>query len=225
MQYARADGEVSMDSIAYEEVVKMLHGAAAEVRANHQTLSKLDSVGGDGDHGTTMLRCMDAVEGAIAQSVAPAGLSALLDKAGWAVMGIDGGATGPLFGSFFLGMAEAAAGRDTLDAAGLAALFEEGLIAVRRRTKAQPGDKTMLDALVPAVAAVKERSLEGAGPVKALTAGAAAAVDGANATRAMAARFGRAKNIGEKSIGTEDPGAASVACIFKGFLEGVKNDA
>jgi dihydroxyacetone kinase-like protein len=211
--------------LTYDNVLEMLRGAAANVRANHEMLSKLDSVGGDGDHGTTMLRCMEAIETAIAQSQ-DRKLATLLDKTGWAVMGIDGGATGPLFGSLFLGMAEGCAeGEDNLDAASLAALFEEGLAAVRRRTKAQPGDKTMIDALAPAVAAVKKAAETGAAPADALEAAAKAAETGAIATRAMQAKFGRAKNIGQKSIGAEDAGAASVACIFKGFYEGVTINA
>lgn len=210
--------------LAYRDVVDMLRGAAAEVRENHATLSKLDSVGGDGDHGTTMLRCMDAVENAAAET-AGENITALLDKAGWAVMGIDGGATGPLFGSFFLGMAEAAEGRPALDAPAIAAMFEQGLTAVRRRTKAQPGDKTMLDALAPAVDAANKAAADGADPLGVLDAAAKAAQDGAAATRAMQARFGRAKNIGSKSVGAEDPGAASVACIFNGFYQGAKTNA
>ena len=213
-----------MDQLAYNDVLRMLRGAAAEVRANHDTLSKLDSVGGDGDHGTTMLRCIEAIEAAIAQAQ-DRNLAGLLDKAGWAVMGIDGGATGPLFGSFFLGMAEAAEGRDALDAPALAGLFQEGLAAIRRRTRAQPGDKTMIDALAPAVDAVKKAAEAGAPPLDALAAAAKAAETGAIATRAMQARFGRAKNIGQKSLGAEDPGAASVACIFKGFYQGATTNA
>ena len=213
-----------MSQLEYDDVLNMLRGAAASVRANHETLSRLDSVGGDGDHGTTMLRCVEAIETAIEQSQ-DRKLATLLDKAGWAVMGIDGGATGPLFGSLFLGMAEAAEGRDTLDAAGLAALLEQGFAAVRRRTKAQPGDKTMIDALAPAVDAVKQAADTGAPVVDALAAGAKAAESGALATPVMLARFGRAKNIGAKSIGAEDPGAASVACIFGGFYKGVTTNA
>jgi len=213
-----------MSQLAYGDVLNMLRGAAAEVRANHTTLSKLDSVGGDGDHGTTMLRCMEAIEKAVVEA-GDTGLVVLLDKAGWAVMGVDGGATGPLFGSFFIGMAQAASPHGTLDAPALAAMFEQGLAAVRRRTKAQPGDKPMIDALEPAVEAAKRAAEAGATPLDVLDAAAKAAETGALATRAMQARFGRAKNIGQKSIGAEDPGAASVAYLFKGFYEGAKTNA
>jgi len=213
-----------MAQLAYNDVLNMLRGAAKQVKASHQTLSKLDSVGGDGDHGTTMVRCMEAIETAMAQAQDRKVIT-LLNNAGWAIMGIDGGATGPLFGSFFVGMSEAAEGRDSLDTSSLANLFEKGLAAVRRRTKAQPGDKTMIDALAPAVDAVKKSAEGGATPLDALAAGAKAAESGALATRAMQARFGRARNIGQKSIGAEDPGAASVACIFRGFYEGANPHA
>lgn len=216
--------EEKMNGLEYKDVVAMLRAAAAEVRANHETLSRLDSVGGDGDHGTTMLRCMEAVEKAADD--APGGdLPKLLNDAGWAVMGIDGGATGPLFGSFFMGMSEAAGTAGALDASGLAGLFESGLATVRRRTKAQPGDKTMIDALAPAVEAAKNAAESGATAADALEAAAKAAREGAAATRAMQARFGRAKNIGAQSVGHEDPGAASVACIFNGFYKGAKPNA
>jgi len=213
-----------MSSIEYKDLVAMLVAAVEEVRANHEMLSRLDSVGGDGDHGTTMLRCMEAVEKAVDESSGDH-VPKLFNDAGWAVMGIDGGATGPLFGSFFLGMSEAAETIEKLDTCGLATLFEGGLATVRRRTKAQPGDKTMVDALVPAVEAVNKAAETGAEPAEALEAAAKAAQNGAAATRAMQARFGRAKNIGQKSVGREDPGAASVACIFRGFYKGAKTNA
>ncbi|MGA2033709.1 MAG: dihydroxyacetone kinase subunit L, partial [Thermoguttaceae bacterium] len=151
---------------------------------------------------------------------AAARIDGLLDEVGWAVMGVDGGATGPLFGSFFLGMAAAAAGRDTIDAATLAAMFEAGLAGVRRQTKAGPGDKTMLDALLPAVAAARRAADAGGDVDTVLRQAADAARQGAQATRDYQARFGRARSIGAKSIGAQDPGATSVSLIFRGFCKG-----
>lgn len=90
--------------------LRMLHGAAAQVRANHEMLSRLDSCGGDGDHGTTMLRAVTVLEKVLDTS-ATTDIQGLLQEVGWAILGVDGGATGPLLGTFFLGMAEAAAGR------------------------------------------------------------------------------------------------------------------
>jgi len=208
-------------AIGYEELTRMLRCAVGQIRDNQEMLSKLDSCGGDGDHGTTMARGMGIVAKTIDESKTT-DIKTLLSDIGWAVMGVDGGATGPLFGSFFNGMSEPAEGRDAVDVATLAAMFEAGLASVKTLTRAKPGDKTMLDALVPAVEAVRAAADEGAGLTEALDRAARAAGEGAEATKNMQAIFGRAKNIGEKSVGTADPGATSVSLIFKGFIEGVR---
>ena len=205
-------------------LIQSFRGAVQQVRANHETLSKLDSVGGDGDHGTTMVRAMTCVEQAIAASTA-AQLSGLLSEIGWAVMGVDGGATGPLFGMLFSGMSEPAAGKDAVDAATLAAMLEAGLASVQRQSKAKLGDKTMLDALIPAVQAARRAAEAGADVAGVLREAAAAAEQGAEATTQYQAKFGRARNIGAKSIGSADPGATSVSLVFRGFLEGVTTHA
>ncbi len=199
----------------------MLYAAVAQIKDNHEMLSKLDSFGGDGDHGTTMVRGMGIVAKTIDESKSE-DVKTLLSDIGWAVMGVDGGAAGPLFGSFFGGMSEPADGRDAIDVATLAAMFEAGLASVKTLTSAKPGDKTMIDALVPAVLAVQKAADEGASITDALDKAAEAAEEGAAATKDMQARFGRAKNIGEKSVGNADPGATSVSLIFKGFIEGVR---
>jgi dihydroxyacetone kinase-like protein len=148
----------------------------------------------------------------------------LFQKVGWAIMGTDGGAIGPLLGTFFMSMAPAA-GNGSLDAAGVAKLFEAGLAGLQKTSKAKVGDKTMMDALVPAVGALRKAADGGATVVAALEAAAVAAEQGAQETAKLQARFGRAKNIGEKSIGTPDPGATSTALMFRGFVEGVKSNA
>lgn len=208
-------------AIGYNELTQMLRCAVGQIRDNHEMLSKLDSFGGDGDHGTTMVRGMGIVAKTIDESKST-DIKTLLTDIGWAVMGVDGGATGPLFGSFFGGMSEPADGKDAIDVATLAAMFEAGLASVNTLTRAKPGDKTMIDALVPAVEAVQNAAGDGASITDALERGAQAAEEGAAATTDMQARFGRAKNIGEKSVGNADPGATSVSLIFKGFIEGVR---
>jgi dihydroxyacetone kinase-like protein len=210
-------------TLDYARLTAMLKCAATQIRNNHETLSKLDSCGGDGDHGTTMVRAMNNMEGAIAKAKPP-DMKALLQAIGWAIMGTDGGATGPLFGTFFSAMSPVA-GTNALDAAGVAKLFEAGLAGLQKTSKAKVGDKTMMDALVPAVGALRKAADGGATVVAALEAAAGAAEQGAQETAKLQARFGRAKNIGEKSIGTPDPGATSAALMFRGFLEGVKTNA
>jgi len=208
------------ETIGYNELVAMLRCAAEQVRANKGQLGKLDSFGGDGDHGTTMARGMGLIEQA-AESDSSGTLSELLAGVSWAIMGVDGGATGPLLGMLFLGMSEAVEGKDALDAASTAAMFEAGLASLQKHTRARPGDKTMIDALVPAIAALRQAAAEGADVAAALAAAAQAAHQGAQATVDMQARFGRARSIGEASKGHPDPGATSMALIFRGFAEAI----
>ena len=193
----------------------MLLAAAGRIRTNHELLSQLDSAVGDGDHGTTMLRVMEAVEKVVGEH-SGTDLKQLFSTAAWAVMGCDGGSTGPLLGSFFLGLSDEAAGQTDFNCPGLATLFAAGIAKLQKQSRAQIGDKTMMDAFLPALAA-----LQAAAPAQdvesALQQAATAAAQGAEATRTMCAKFGRARNLGERSVGTVDPGAMSVALLFDGF--------
>ncbi len=206
-------------------MVSMFRAAAGRIRENVALLTKLDSVGGDGDHGTTILRAVETVERIFAHPSSPQiGAKDLLEAIGWAVMGVDGGATGPLLGTFIGGMAEPAAGKSELNARDLAAALEAGLMALQQQTKARVGDKTMMDALVPAVAAAREAANGGGGVAAVLQAAAEAATHGAESTSKLAAKFGRAKNIGTQSIGSPDAGATSISFIFRGLFEGFQNN-
>ena len=205
--------------IGYDEMVSMLRGAVDQINRHHETLSQLDSFGGDGDHGTTMVRAMKCLEKAIAEDDSRE-LKGLLHGVGWAIMGVDGGATGPLLGTLFMSMSDAAPAA-AADAPALAAMFEAGLAGVRRQTKAQVGDKTVLDALVPAVGALRSAADAGSDIPEALRQAAEAALQGAVSTKQLQARYGRARSLNEKSIGAQDPGATSISFIFRGFAEGV----
>ncbi len=213
-----------LETIEYDEMVRMFRAAADLIRGDSERLSQLDSVGGDGDHGSTMVRAMNCLEKAVDAS-APGNLKALLYDVGWAILGVDGGAAGALLGTFFMSMSEAVGDREALDAVGLAAVFEAGYVGVKAQTKAQVGDKTMIDALEPAVEAMRTAAEQSADIVQVIAQGVAGANQGAVATRDMQAKFGRAKNIKEQSIGTQDPGATSVALIFFGFWKGANNHA
>jgi len=207
------------ETIGYKQVCGMLNAAASQIRQNHEMLSKLDSAVGDGDHGTTILRAMEAVSKTVSEHP-ESDLKTLLSAVAWAVMSCDGGSTGPLLGSFFMGMSDGAAGRNELDHAALASVFEAGVAKLQKQSRAQVGDKTMMDAFLPALAALK--SAESARGIKAaLEQAAEAAAKGAEATRNMKARFGRARNLGDRVLGHADPGAVSVSLIFKGFSEGL----
>ena len=205
------------ETIGYAQVCAMLNGAVAQIRTHHEHLSRLDAATGDGDHGTTILRAMEAVAKTVAESPGTA-LKPLLAAGAWAVMGCDGGSTGPLLGSFFLGLGEGCAGRTELDLAALVAAFDAGVTKLHKQSRAQIGDKTMMDAFFPALAALK--SVPAASPIKAaLQQAAQAAAKGAEATRDMRAKFGRARNLGDRVLGHPDPGAVSVSLIVQGFCE------
>jgi len=203
-------------ALGRDEIAHMFAAAARRVREEHQRLSELDSVGGDGDHGTTMLRVVEKLEQAAAENLA-CGPGVLLKNAGWSVLEVDGGASSSLFGTFLAGMAEVPEAEAALDTAGLARAFASGLAALSRHTKAQPGDKTMLDALSPAAHALSEAALAGRSITQALSEAARAARTGAEATAGLVARFGRARYLGEKTRGYPDPGAVSVSLILEGF--------
>jgi dihydroxyacetone kinase-like protein len=205
--------------ITKDEFARMIAGARASIRSKHVMLSQLDCVAGDGDHGATMLRVVDQLEKTFGPG-GPEELKTCLRDAGWNVLGVDGGASSSLFGIFFGGMADASVRGGVTGACELAAMFEAGLATVRRQTKAQPGDKTMMDALVPAVDAMRAAADAGKSATEALRLGAEAARAGAEATKGLTARFGRAKLLGDRTHGHEDPGAVSVSLMFEGFHNG-----
>ncbi len=208
------------DTIGFDDIGRMIRSAADKIRAHRDELSKLDSAIGDGDHGTTIARAMGIAEKVIEASEKKE-LKGLLKDVGWGVMGVDGGATGPLLGSFLMGLGNGIGEQAAIDCPTLAAMFEAGLAGVRRQSKAQIGDKTMMDALLPAVDAIRQAADEGKSVKEALQQAAEAAENGAVSTKEFRARFGRAKNLGERTIGFQDPGATSMALIFQGFLEGL----
>jgi phosphoenolpyruvate---glycerone phosphotransferase subunit DhaL len=191
----------------------MLQKASAAIEENKPLLTQLDSVAGDGDHGVSMSRAIGAAASAAG---ADGSLKELLHGVGWAVMCEDCGSTGPLVGSFFMGLSDGV-DSDELDAAGVQKMFEAGLAGIAVHSKAAVGDKTMMDALIPAVGA-----MAGVEEIPAMLAAAATAADkGAEATVDMVAKFGRARNLGEKSRGHVDPGAKSISLIFVAFAEAV----
>ena len=209
------------DTIGIEDLGRMIRAAADKIREHRDELSKLDSAIGDGDHGTTIARAMGIAEKVIEESE-KSDLKGLLKDVGWGVMGVDGGATGPLLGSFLMGLGKELGETDTIDCATLAAMFETGLAGVRKQSRAQIGDKTLMDALLPAVDAIRQAADDGQSIADALQKAAAAAEKGAVSTKEFKARFGRAKNLGDRTIGSQDPGATSMALIFQGFYEALK---
>ncbi|MEV0168196.1 dihydroxyacetone kinase subunit DhaL [Nonomuraea fuscirosea] len=180
------------------------------VREERDRLTRLDAAIGDADHGTNLDRGLTEVCKALADS-APESAAEVLTTAGTTLIRRVGGASGPLYGSVFRQMGKALLTPVTL--AGFSAAFEAGVVAVERLGKAALGDKTMVDALAPASRALALAVRDGVSVQEALDQAARAAAEGAKATIPMQARKGRASYLGERSIGHEDPGAAS-AVLF-----------
>ena len=181
-------------------------------------LTKLDSAIGDADHGANMSRGFQtAAEKLSADS--PAEPAAVFKSVGMTLLSKVGGAGGPLYGSFFMKLADPIAGAAELGAEEWAAALRAGVDGVRARGKAEPGDKTMIDALLPAVEALEAAVAEGATLATALERSAAAAEQGALATVPLVARKGRASYLGERSSGHQDPGATSSHLLLKAAAE------
>lgn len=208
-----------VDQVDYACLVRVLGVVAEKIKANRDYLSRLDSAIGDGDHGTATFKVADAICTTIGKDTSR-DIKTLLNDIGWAVMSTDAGSTSPLYGSLFMGMSEAITGTQPLDGPAFVAMLEQGVAKLRKNTKANVGGKTMIDTVVPAMAAIRAAMDSGNDLAQVLSEGAEAAVKGAESTKAMKATFGRAKNLGERSIGHIDPGAVSMSLLFMGIKEG-----
>ena len=209
-----------MTSLNYDGLVAMWQTATATIIENERILTRLDCATGDGDHGVTMVRTIKAILDSV-ENCEEKDIKKALGDAAWNAMSQDGGSTGPLFGSLLMGMSDGVDSND-LDAAGVAKFFTEGLKSMAKQSKAVVGDKTMMDALIPAVDVMNKSAEAGESLADMMQKAADAAKIGVESTKAIAARFGRAKNIGERSLGHADPGATSIAYIFQSFADSVK---
>ena len=205
-----------MTQLTIDNFKTMLTTALANIKAREDEFSKLDAVIGDGDHGQAIVTAMSAIVGTAEKGTE---FKTMLNDMGFDVMLQVSGSTSTLLGAFFLGMSDHVSGTQ-LDAAAVKAMFAGGLTNVQKQTKAQKGDKTMMDALIPAVEAIQNCPSD---DIKELiNAGAEAALAGAQSTIELKANFGRARNYGERSIGYMDSGAASWSCMFASFSEAIK---
>ena len=197
-----------------DHVLDWIQRFAAEMSEHRQELVRLDTAIGDGDHGTNMDRGMQKALAKLQESQ-PADPASILKAVAMTLVSTVGGAAGPLYGTLFLQMGSALGSNADVGLAEYAQAWRKGLEGVQARGKAQPGDKTMVDALIPAVEA-----LEGASE---LEAGLRAAVDAAHAgmeaTTPLVARKGRASYLGERSKDHQDPGATSTYYLFKSAAE------
>jgi dihydroxyacetone kinase-like protein len=186
---------------------------ARVIGENAQYLTDLDAAVGDADHGINMDRGMRAVVGALEEN-APADMSELCKLVGMTLVKSVGGASGPLYGTFFLRMAPALGSGESVDAADFAKALGAGVEGVVQRGRAEAGDKTMFDALAPTLQALDSALASGAGLAAALVDATVAAEKGRDATESMVARKGRASYLGQRSVGHIDPGATSAAMLI-----------
>jgi len=186
---------------------------ARVIGENAQFLTDLDAAIGDADHGINMDRGMTAVLAALDEAT-PADMSALCKQVGMTLVKSVGGASGPLYGTFFLRMAGALGADQSVDAADFAKALRAGVEGVVQRGRAEAGDKTMFDALAPALDALDAALAAGSSLAVALADATVAADNGRDATESMVARKGRASYLGQRSVGHVDPGATSAAMLI-----------
>ena len=197
-----------------DELASRLKNACSAVIAAQDELTEIDSHFGDADHGVTMTKIAEAVEGAV--GAAQGGIKAMLEDAAMEVMMINGGSAVPLWNTWLDGLAEAAPEGDELDAEGLKQMLGHALEELAALSKAKVGDKTMMDELIQAT----EAALACPGSEDEIFAAAAkAALEGAEASRNFVSKFGRARSYGEATIGTPDAGAVSMSRFFAGLAE------
>lgn len=199
------------DGVSVTDLVGWLGAFRDAVHEQGAYLTELDSAIGDADHGANLIRGMDAVMAAVDSSGTP---GELLKKVGMTLVTSVGGASGPLYGTFFLRAATASGDATTLDGPALLTALRAGLDGIVARGKAEAGDKTMYDALAPGLDAFASALDAGADAAGAARAAADAAAAGRDATEPMLALKGRASYLGERSVGHIDPGAASSALLL-----------
>lgn len=198
--------------ITLRQLIDWLKKLDAVYTEQKDFLSKLDSDIGDGDHGVNMARGFNAVVSAV-DSAQPADIGAVFKTASMSLIKTVGGASGPLYGTFFLRAAADFAGKQEVNLDAWTSALEKGIQGIEQLGKAKKGDKTMLDAWLPALDALKEG--KGKEIKEALKAAADAAEEGMKGTIPLQAKKGRASYLGERSIGHQDPGATSAFLLLQ----------
>jgi dihydroxyacetone kinase-like protein len=204
--------------VTKEQIVRWMQLYAARVAAAKEMLTELDAAIGDADHGINMDRGFGEV-GLRLPELAQQDLSALLKGIGMTLLSKVGGASGPLYGTLFLRMAQGASGKDALTVDEFVAGLEAGIAGIQQRGSARLGEKTMVDALLPAMESLRTTLASGASLAGALAAAAEAAKAGMIATVEMQASKGRASYLGPRSVGHQDPGATSAWMMVQAAAE------
>jgi dihydroxyacetone kinase-like protein len=206
-------------TVSYDDVVRWVRAFAAEVGTNKEQLTELDSAIGDGDHGINMDRGMSAVLGKVDSAGQEEDIGALLKTVGMTLVSTVGGAGGPLYGTLFMQMGTALSGKAVIGSDDWTAALDAAVSGVQARGKAEPGDKTMIDALIPGRDALKSALVGGASFEDALKRSADAAGQGMRDTIPLVAKKGRASYLGERSAGHQDPGATSSHLLLEAAAE------
>ena len=197
------------------DLAARLRNACAAVIAAEQELTEIDSKFGDADHGLTMSKIARAVTEAVDQS--EGGIQAMLDDAATAVMSLNGGSAVPLWNTWLDGLQEEAPEGEEIDVPGIQTIFAKALEELNEMSGAQVGDKTMMDALIPASRAIA--AYAGSDEDGLFAAAAKAAAEGAENSKNFVSKFGRAKSYGTQTIGTPDAGAMSMSYFFQGLAQ------
>ncbi|GLU25392.1 MULTISPECIES: dihydroxyacetone kinase subunit DhaL [Brucella/Ochrobactrum group] len=213
-----------MSETAARSLAHMFDAVSEALEADRDRLSELDGAIGDGDHGTTMALGFQTVRRELSKlNLDETDIATVLNTAATAFINAVGASTGPLYATGFRRAAQATAGRNDLNLATCATIIEAIGLGIRERGHGQRGDKTMLDAWLPAAEAAQAAAIDGLSSVKFWENVVAAAESGANTTRSMIATKGRAARLRERSLGHVDPGAASTVTILQAMAQSVKN--
>lgn len=205
-------------TISRDAVLDWIKAYAAAIATDKDTLTQLDAQIGDGDHGANMHRGFQAVLAKL-PGVADKDIGSIFKTVGMTLVSTVGGAGGPLYGTFFMQLGTATSGKMEMTLADWSAALQAGVDGVVMRGKANPGDKTMVDALLPAAAALKVAAANGAALPSALRMAEQAGREGMVATIPLVARKGRASYLGERSAGHQDPGATSSYLLLRTAAE------
>lgn len=213
--------------ITVAQLRQWLLGYADRIDERAAYLTELDAAIGDADHGANMVRGMSKVRQRLADAEgAPADIAMLFRTVAMTLISSVGGAAGPLYGAFFMRAArEPGEGEDgSITVGQLASMFRAGIEGVQQRGKAELEEKTMLDVLQPAVAALEKAAAAGDSPARALEAAVAAAAEGLKHTVELEATKGRASYLGQRSVGHQDPGATSSYYLFESLAQALDDD-
>jgi dihydroxyacetone kinase-like protein len=208
------------DTLSYRQVLNFLSKLTNQIIQEKDRLNSMDADCGDGDFGTSMYVAFSNVRKTLEETHNDIG--ALLTSAGYSILSSAGGASGALFGTFFVEAGKQAKGKTEVGVTDLAIMFDASMKKIQTRGEAQVGDKTLIDSLEPAVRALQESAKTESTVVAALEKAATAAESGCESTKNLVAKHGRSRYLGEQTLGHADPGAYAMVIVFK-TLEETRN--